>query len=570
MMFDKDNKDNKKNNSDDTHSLFEEEPSLFDIYDLDNKNESENIINNDSSENDFNQEKIIPKSVFRQNIKENKQKKVLNRISYKLMFKKINSKISLNKLKLFPIKFKIKEKFRFKQNSLNSRLSLKNKFFIDCLHRYLNSPMKESRIFGSILVIFGLLLIIIINFNKSIPDYILPLNSIGVEQDGSISSTIIPTSSDIYYENITLENTYKIFKIVVKGDTFGNILKHFNIKMNNRNILLISNLKKYFNVRNIFVGQKIYFYLQGGHFKGNDIRIAKVDFFINDEYSVIATWNKDLKKYNVTEYKRPLLEKKKQASGIIDSSLYQAMQKQGVGHIAISQFINLFSFDIDFQRDIRKGDNFDIGFSEFKNKQGKIIRTGMVRYAELSAQGITKRYYRFKKSNGNIDYFDEDGKSGRKALMKTPIEGARLSSTFGRRKHPVLGYTKLHKGTDFAAPKGTPIFAAGDGVVEYAGRKGSFGIYIRIRHNGSYKTVYAHMSGIAKSVRTGKRVSQGQVIGFVGSTGRSTGNHLHYEIHKNGYAVDPRKIKLSSGEKLKNKELEKFKKSIKSMLPKNI
>lgn len=540
------------------------------MFGKNNKNNSKKKVNNNFSEKDFDEEKIIPDSIFRQNIKENKPKKVLNRIPYKFILKKINHKTIFNKIKSFINKFKIKEKSHFKKNSFISRFILKNKFLTDCLRRYLNSPMKESRVFGSILVVFGLLLIVIVNFNRSIPDYILPLNSIGVEQDGSISSPIIPTSSDIYYENITLENTYKISAIVARGDTFGSILKKFNIKMDDRNVLLIRNLKKYFNIRNIFIGQKIDFYLQGGHFKGNEIRIAKIDFFVSDEYSVIAIWNQNIKKYDVIEYKKPLLENKKQASAIINSSLYQAMKKQGVGHIAISQFINLFSFDIDFQRDIRKGDKFDIGFSEFKNKQGKTIRTGNIRYAELSVQGVIKRYYRFKKSNDVTDYFDESGKSGRKALMKTPIEGARLSSTFGRRRHPVLGYTKLHKGTDFAAPKGTPIFAAGDGIVEYAGRKGSFGIYIRIRHNGSYKTVYAHMSGIAKGIRTGKKVSQGKVIGYVGSTGRSTGNHLHYEIHKNGYAVDPRKINLSSGERLKGKEMERFKKFIKPMLPKNI
>lgn len=540
------------------------------MFGKDNKNNFKKKVNNNFSEKDFDEEKIIPDSIFRQNIKENKPKKVLNQIPYKFILKKINHKTIFNKIKSFINKFKIKEKSNFKKNNFISRFTFKNKFLLDCLHRYLNSPMKESRVFGSILVVFGLLLIIIINFNRSIPDYILPLNSIGVEQDGSISSPVIPTSSDIYYENITLGNTYKISTIVARGDTFGSILKKFNIKMDDRNVLLIRNLKKYFNIRNIFIGQKIDFYLQGGHFKGNDIRIAKIDLFVSDEYSVIAIWNQKIKKYDVIEYKKPLVENKRQASSIINSSLYQAMKKQGVGHIAISQFINLFSFDIDFQRDIRKGDKFDIGFSEFKNKQGKTIRTGNIRYAELSVQGVTKRYYRFKKSNGVTDYFDESGKSGRKALMKTPIEGARLSSTFGRRRHPVLGYTKLHKGTDFAAPKGTPIFAAGDGIVEYAGRKGSFGIYIRIRHNGSYKTVYAHMSGIAKGIRTGKRVSQGKVIGYVGSTGRSTGNHLHYEIHKNGYAVDPRKINLSSGEKLKGKEMERFKKFIKPMLPKNI
>ncbi|MGB1361276.1 MAG: peptidoglycan DD-metalloendopeptidase family protein, partial [Alphaproteobacteria bacterium] len=287
---------------------------------------------------------------------------------------------------------------------------------------------------------------------------------------------------------------------------------------------------------------------------------------LDEETSIIATWNKEEKKYKVQNYKQPLVESQNSANGEITSSLYKAMEQNGVKRGAINDFINLFSFDVDFQRDIRKGDSFDVGFSEYTNQEGNFVRSGNIRYAELSVQGIRKRYYKYKASSGRVDYYDSNGKSGRKALMKTPIEGARLSSSFGRRKHPVLGYTKIHKGTDFAAPRGTPIFAAGDGRIEYAGRNGSFGIYIRIRHNGSYKTAYAHMSGIAKGVRRGRSVRQGQVIGYVGTTGRSTGNHLHYEVYKNGRAINSRTMKLPSGKQLKGKELKEFKVFIKPMM----
>ena len=179
-------------------------------------------------------------------------------------------------------------------------------------------------------------------------------------------------------------------------------------------------------------------------------------------------------------------------------------------------------------------------------------------YATLILGGKRIELHRFTPESGRTDYFGPDGQSVRKTLMRTPIDGARISSGFGRRKHPVLGYTKMHRGTDFAASRGTPVYAAGDGVIERSSRNGAYGNYIRIRHNGTYKTAYAHLNGYAKGIRSGARVKQGQVIGYVGTTGRSTGPHLHYEVHVNGKQVNPRKIKMPSGEKLKGKDLEAF------------
>ena len=179
-------------------------------------------------------------------------------------------------------------------------------------------------------------------------------------------------------------------------------------------------------------------------------------------------------------------------------------------------------------------------------------------FAALTLSGQRRELTRFTPSSGKTDYFDQKGRSVRKTLMRTPIDGARLSSGFGMRRHPILGYSRMHRGVDFAAPKGTPIYAAGDGVVERAGRNGGYGKYIRLRHNGSYKTAYAHLSGYAKGVKRGRRVRQGQIIGYVGSTGQSTGPHLHYEVMVNGKQVNPRKIKLPSGEKLKGADLEAF------------
>jgi murein DD-endopeptidase MepM/ murein hydrolase activator NlpD len=198
-------------------------------------------------------------------------------------------------------------------------------------------------------------------------------------------------------------------------------------------------------------------------------------------------------------------------------------------------------------------------FDEYRDEDGQMAKTGNISVAEMVLSGQKIRLYRYKAKDGFVDYYSATGQSVRKALLRTPIDGARISSGFGRRRHPILGYTRMHKGLDFAARRGTPIYAAGDGVVDFAGRNGGYGKYVRIRHTGIYKTAYAHMHRYGKGVRTGRRVRQGQIIGYVGSTGRSTGPHLHYEVHKNGRQVNPRSIKLPSGRTLKGRELTAFK-----------
>ena len=184
--------------------------------------------------------------------------------------------------------------------------------------------------------------------------------------------------------------------------------------------------------------------------------------------------------------------------------------------------IQIFSFDVDFQRDIRRGDTFGLLFDEYSDDSGRVVKSGDILLAEMVLSGKPMRLYRYKTHDGRVDYYDAKGKSVRKALLRTPIDGARISSGFGKRRHPILGYTRMHKGLDFAARRGTPIYAAGDGVIEYAGRNGGYGKYVRIRHNGTYKTAYAHMHRYGRGIRKGHRVRQGQVIGYVGSTGRST------------------------------------------------
>ena len=256
-----------------------------------------------------------------------------------------------------------------------------------------------------------------------------------------------------------------------------------------------------------------------------------------------------------------LFEEKIFVSGEITTSLYQAMKKAGLSELIITEIIRIYSFDVDFQRDIYEGDYFEALFTRRKNEQGKTVQIEDPEYLVLSSRGTPLVYYLYS-NNEFSEYFDENGKGMTKSLMKTPINGARLSSNYGMRKHPILGYNKMHKGVDFAAPTGTPIFAAGNGVVEFAGKNGSYGNYIRIRHDGTYKTAYAHLNGFKKGVYGGVRVKQGDVIGFVGSTGRSTGPHLHYEIIVNGKQVNPSTLKLPSGRKLSDQQLEELKKLV--------
>lgn len=240
-------------------------------------------------------------------------------------------------------------------------------------------------------------------------------------------------------------------------------------------------------------------------------------------------------------------------------SLYGSAAKANIPDEVIANMIKIFSWNVDFQRDIRSGDEIEILYETKIMDDGTRIGYGDILFARLVTGGRDLSLYRHKMKNGHIDYFDPEGNSIKRTLMKTPIDGARMSSGYGMRRHPVLGYNKMHKGVDFAAPRGTPIYAAGDGVIESAGRKGSYGNYIRIKHNSKLKTAYAHLHRISKGIRPGVRVKQGQVIGTVGTTGRSTGPHLHYEVLLNGKHANPRGVNVPTGETLNGTELERFK-----------
>ncbi len=243
---------------------------------------------------------------------------------------------------------------------------------------------------------------------------------------------------------------------------------------------------------------------------------------------------------------------------VIDSSLYAAAESAGMPAKVIMSLNRILGFGVDLQREVRTGDRFSAIFETFFDEDGNRLETGDVLYTSLILSGVPLTLYRHRLPGGRVDYFDRDGQSTRKALMRTPIDGARLTSGFGARRHPILGYTRMHKGLDFGAPTGTPIYAAGDGIVERASRFGNYGRYVRIRHNGLYKTAYAHLSAYADGLHQGKRVRQGEIIGYVGSSGRSTGPHLHYEVIYNGRQVNPNAIDLPAGEPLGGSELAAF------------
>ena len=242
---------------------------------------------------------------------------------------------------------------------------------------------------------------------------------------------------------------------------------------------------------------------------------------------------------------------------LITQSLYKGATEQNIPANIIIEFARIYGFQVDFQRDIRKQDKFQIMYEVFLDENQKIIQTGEILFANLKLSGQDNSLYHFDKE-GSEGHYDMNGKSVQKALMKTPINGARLSSSFGMRKHPIDGYNKMHRGTDFAAPMGTPIMASGDGIIKKAGWCGGGGNCVKIKHNSTYQTVYAHMSKFGRGIKRGAKVKQGQIIGYVGSTGLSTGPHLHYEVIENGRKINSQKLKLPSGKILKGVDRKTF------------
>ena len=285
----------------------------------------------------------------------------------------------------------------------------------------------------------------------------------------------------------------------------------------------------------------------------------------------IFVWQDIKNKYKSQVFLRPTRNEETLIKGVIKNNLYISALKSGMPENTLLEMISLLGFSVDFQREIRSGDSFEVLFTkEIDILSNLVTQTKPIKYVSMNLSGNKLNFFKYEDKFGFPQYYDENGKSSKRTIMKTPINGARLSSRYGNRKHPILGYTKMHRGLDFAAPSGTPIFAAGDGIIEKAGWNGSYGKYIRIRHTGTYKTAYAHLSGFHKKIKIGRKVLQGKIIGYVGTTGRSTGPHLHYEVIKNNIQVNPMRIKLPAGKNISKANINNYKNHVKKILSQKI
>tara|TARA_B100000700_G_scaffold314071_1_gene400106 strand:+ start:294 stop:1664 length:1371 start_codon:yes stop_codon:yes gene_type:complete len=348
-----------------------------------------------------------------------------------------------------------------------------------------------------------------------------------------------------------IKSPYFEYEYIVKNnDSVESILKTFGVKRQEINFI-VKKIKK-MQLSNIVPNQKMKFVLRRSIDK-KDMEVLKIKYPISKTTYVNIDKRQD--GLEVTKNITELFKKDVVINGKISNNLYSSAIKSGMEPNIIIEFARIFGFEVDFQRDIRKEDVFEVMYERYVDDRNKKVKTGKILYAYLKVNNQTIKLYRFGKKN-NYDFYDDKGRSIRKALMKTPINGARLSSPFGNRKHPILGFTKHHNGTDFAAPTGTPIMASGNGTVIKAGWCGNGGNCVRIRHNSSYTTGYGHMSKIA--TKTGRRVRQGQIIGYVGNTGMSTGPHLHYTVNFNGKFINSQRLKLPSGKVLTGEERKLF------------
>ena len=349
-----------------------------------------------------------------------------------------------------------------------------------------------------------------------------------------------------------IKSPYKEIDYVINNnDTVEKILKKYKIRNEDINVITVKLKEK--KLSNIYSGRNLSLIIK----KLNDgtNTVINLIYPINNTTSVQIrkSQNEFLVKENILQlYKKEVVVK-----NTIKNNLYTSAVESGVEPNIIVEFARIFGFEVDFQRDIRKGDWFEILYEKFEDDNNRVRDTGKIIYASMYVNGNEINLYNFNYNNKE-EYYDIEGKSITKSLMKTPINGARLSSSFGMRKHPILGYNKMHRGTDFAAPSGTPIMASGSGTVTRARWCGGGGNCVKIKHNSTYETIYAHMKAFAKGIKEGRKVRQGQIIGYVGSTGLSTGPHLHYEVLVNGKKVNSQRLKLPSGKILKGEERKQF------------
>jgi len=416
------------------------------------------------------------------------------------------------------------------------------------MYRFISKNLENKKfllIFFSILLIFFLLTLAYKN-NNSIKN----INTKNYQL--SLGNELILIKK--YFLNQIKSPFININHEIKSGDTIGKILKKYNIK-NNEIQKIIDQYQKYGKSNQLAVGNVINLVIDKSLSKE---KYSITNFFIPITKSTSIEMKKnelgaiESKKIITQLYKKTVV-----AENIIENNLYSSAINSKINPDTIIEFARIFGFEIDFQRDIRKNDYFKIVYDKFFDENGEFIKSGSILYAHMTVNGREITLYKFG-NDKSYGYFDINGKSVEKALMKTPINGARLSSPFGMRKHPIKGFNKLHTGTDFAAPMGTPIMASGSGTITRAKWCGGGGNCIKIKHNSTYETIYAHMKSFAKGMKVGKKVRQGQVIGYVGSTGMSTGPHLHYVVIVNGKKVNSQKLNLPSGKILKDNERKEF------------
>ena len=348
--------------------------------------------------------------------------------------------------------------------------------------------------------------------------------------------------------------------VIRKGDTLSEALIHAGVTRAETEAAIVA-FRKVHDPRLLRIGQTLSLSFDPGDHSNGAPLFAEFALDVAPNRDVVVTRGDD-GIFLPSVVDRPLDRVLHRAVGAVNTSLYNAVLDAGIPIQVFMEMVHIFSYDVDFQRDIQPGNRFEVLYEAAYDMAGDFVEDGPLLYARLEAGDRTIELFRYEPDEGPADYLDSQGASVRKALMRTPINGARLSSGFGPRKHPILGYTKNHLGLDFAAPKGTPVFAAGDGTITRIGRAGNYGEYVRIRHNGTYSTGYAHLSGYAKGMKKGKRVRQGQVIAYVGSTGMSTGPHLHYEVTQGDKRINPMKLKLPTGRKLTGVELAGFQQQV--------
>ena len=359
-----------------------------------------------------------------------------------------------------------------------------------------------------------------------------------------------------FSRNVKKPKSKETIIIVKKDQTFSSILDKFNFD-NKKKFAIINAINALYDLRQLKVNQKIIFLIDKNE------NVEKIIIEINFNTNLEADLKSDIK---IVKKELETFSEINSQEYVISNSLYADGINNNIPNQILVKLIQLFSFDLDFQRDIQKNTKVSISYEKIFVKNKPEYALGDIEYAKIIIKNNTLEYFKFLTDDGFIDYFNRQGKNVKKSILKTPIDGARISSSFGMRKHPISGFNKMHKGVDFAAPIGTPVYAGGNGVIEMVGVNGGYGKYIRIRHNNEYKTAYAHLNSYRKGISKGVRVNQGEVIGYVGSTGRSTGPHLHYEIIYQNKKVNPLKLKLPSGKVLTGAELTRFEKNYKMIL----